>query len=347
MIQVRVPASTANLGPGFDVLGAGLSLYLTLTLELSNSTTLHYSGDSPELISLDPAENFITKIMQFMSNCFRKELPTFKLTIENPIPLGRGLGSSGSAVVAAVQMANELLDLNLTKNQVLDFSTMVEGHPDNVGGSIFGWNVSYSRAKLPEFNENWFLKGAQVETPQSILEKTRTNWHMGESHSSPIPLTGNLISMVQLKVNPAIKCVVAIPKFTLATSKARQVLPANYPRSDAVFNMGRLAALTTLLCSPNLNHKMINESMHDGIHQPFRAPLVPGLLQVLKLTPQDVDGLLGVCLSGAGPTVLALAVSNFETIGKKLVDIFTANRVDSTFMILDFDQNGVQVSKSE
>ena len=345
-IIVKVPASTANLGPGFDVLGAGLSLYLTLTLTLNDTTILEYIGDSPEVISLNPSENYITRIMQYMANSFKMELPKFKLLIENPIPLGRGLGSSGSAVVAAVEMANKLLNLNLTRNDLLDFSTIIEGHPDNVGGSIFGWNASYARANLPEFKDGWFLKGSNVETPTTILSKTRRNWQLDGDESSPT-LSGNLITSVPIKINPTIKCVVAIPKFQLLTSKARQVLPKEYARSNCIFNLSRVSALVLLLSQTNLDPLKINEAMQDCIHQPFRAKLVPGLIEILKLSGDDLKGLLGTCLSGAGPTVLALCVSNFEQIGQTMVDIFSHQGIESSFMVLEFDSNGVQTTSTE
>ena len=347
-IAVKVPASTANLGPGFDVLGAGLSLFLTLTLTTTQTPTiLEYDGDSPSSISLDPTQNFITRIMQYMANAYNMKLPSFHLKIENPIPLGRGLGSSGTAVVGAIALANELLGLKLSKNDLLDYSTMIEGHPDNVGGSIYGWNISFSRGNLPIFDDNWFNAGASVETPSSVIQNTRRNWHMNEPKQQEERLKGNLVSVIPIQINQTIKCVVAIPTFSLPTVHARQVLPTSYSRKDCVFNMGRVSALTHLLCQAELQHEKINEAMHDMIHQPYRAPLVPGLLKALNLGPKDITGLLGVGLSGAGPTVLALATENFEIIGQRLQSIFNNENVDADCMVLEFESGGVQIQISQ
>lgn len=172
MKTISIPASTANLGPGFDILGAGLSLYLTLSFKLAPRTVLKYSGSNPDSVPLDPSLNFITKVASFVANAFDAILPTFELEICNPIPLGRGLGSSGSAVVGGVMLANELLDLKLSTQQIFDFSVLIEGHPDNVAGSVFGgWVCSMVRCPLPAFEDHWFIPGRKVPTPTSILQQ--------------------------------------------------------------------------------------------------------------------------------------------------------------------------------
>jgi homoserine kinase len=122
---IKVPASTANLGPGFDVLGCGLSLYLVLTVKSSEITKITYKTN--DNVPIDPSENYICQIAQYIANAHKMVLPGFALDVENNIPLGRGLGSSGSAIVGGILMANELLSLNLTRQDVFDYACFIEG----------------------------------------------------------------------------------------------------------------------------------------------------------------------------------------------------------------------------
>lgn len=133
-----------------------------------------------------------------------------------------------------------------------------------------------------------------------------------------------------------------VPDFTLLTSVARNVLPTSYARDDVIFNMSRLSNLIFALQKP-IDPAVVYESMKDKLHQSYRAHLVPGLVDILKLHPENNRGLLGVCLSGAGPTVLALCNSNFENIGLKMVDTFNANSIVSEYFVYEFDTRGAFV----
>ncbi|KAG5722675.1 Homoserine kinase, partial [Termitomyces sp. T112] len=107
-----------------------------------------------------------------------------------------------------------------------------------------------------------------------------------------------------------IKAVAIIPRFELSTAKAREVLPKMYSRKDLVFNLQRLAVLTTALAQSPPDPDLIYEAMKDRVHQPYRKTLIPGLPEVTsRITPATHPGLLGICLSGAGPTILALATA--------------------------------------
>ncbi|KAJ3260675.1 hypothetical protein HK103_000307 [Boothiomyces macroporosus] len=334
-MKIKIPASTANLGPGFDVMGAGLSLYLELTVEKSDITTISYSGLGT--VPLDPKDNFICQIAVYVANAFNRTLPHYKLHINNPIPLGRGLGSSGSAIIGAIAMADQLLGLKLSKQEILDYAVIVEGHPDNVAGSLFGSFVTcFVRCPLPKWNDDWCVAGSKVPTPMSLLQEHNV-------------IGTHLTQVTPLKVNPAIKCVAIIPEFTLLTSLARSVLPDSYSRQDIIFNMSRLNTLTFAIGAEHVEHQVIYESMQDKIHQSYRAHLVPGLSTVLQLNPTTCPGLAGICLSGAGPTVLVLATDNLNEIGTTIVEMFknekdqNGNAIESRYLILDFDKSGLVI----
>jgi homoserine kinase len=131
--------------------------------------------------------------------------------------------------------------------------------------------------------------------------------------------------------------VVVVPDFALPTEKARQVLPAQYSRADAVHNLQRAAVLAALLFSgrPELHRAFFD----DHWHQPFRAPLIPGFAEVLAIKHAD---LLGVCLSGAGPAVLAIVRANPQSVGDAIVETFAGKGVKSQSAVLAADNLGAK-----
>jgi homoserine kinase len=246
--------------------------------------------------------------------------------VDNDIPLGRGLGSSGTAIVAGVMLANHACELNLPKERLLDYCVMVEGHPDNVAASLLGGFVcSYLNEKATQLPK--MVWGAENTVKQeNIPYKTS--------------------ACIKMKWSKAVKVVVVIPKYELATKLARSVLPKLYDRSDVVFNLQRVTVLTHALGFDNPDPEVIHEAMQDRIHQHYRQELIPGLPEILALKPGFIDGFIGACMSGAGPTVLILATDNFEAIGKKIQDIFlkytdvNGKKIDSYVKVLDVFEDG-------
>ncbi|MGP7816316.1 homoserine kinase [Niallia sp. 01092] len=137
MLQIKVPASSANLGPGFDSIGLALNLYLTL--EVSPADKWEVISLSEELEQFPKDEtNFIVQTAAAVAAKYNKELPPCKIKVSSDIPLARGLGSSASAIVAGIELADSLCELKLSKKEKFRIASMMEGHPDNVGASVFG-----------------------------------------------------------------------------------------------------------------------------------------------------------------------------------------------------------------
>ncbi|WP_174614396.1 homoserine kinase [Virgibacillus ihumii] len=135
--SISIPASSGNLGPGFDSAGMALNLYLTLHVEERGQWEILH--ESPYLPSVtDYTEHLIYQTAEKVAIRYQKQLPGCKVTIESDIPLARGLGSSASAVLAGIELANQLCDLNLTSEQKLQYGTEIEGHPDNVAPALYG-----------------------------------------------------------------------------------------------------------------------------------------------------------------------------------------------------------------
>lgn len=156
-----------------------------------------------------------------------------------------------------------------------------------------------------------------------------------------------------IKWPKSIKMICVIPtELRLSTELARNVLPVSYSRADVVSNIQRLAVLVATLASINaggpIDRKLIHESLSDCIHQPYRMSLVPGLEHMVRdLMPETTPGLLGIVLSGAGPTVLALATENFDNIGELMVKIFQDNGVKAKYLLLEVEDGGAKIETSE
>ncbi|KAH8834792.1 homoserine kinase [Flagelloscypha sp. PMI_526] len=350
---LRVPATSANIGPGFDVVGLSLSLYLTLTVSFTIPTSespeetyahpkITYTGEGSDTVPLDPFKNLLTRVALYALRCH--DISSFPSSLvihaHNDIPFGRGLGSSGAAVIAGVLLGNELGSLKLSNDRMLDFALMVERHPDNVTAALFGGFVgSYLRELPPE-------EAIRANVPLSeVLPEYPPDAGPEWGKEAPLPPDG-IGSWVQFGWAKEIKAVALVPRFELSTAKAREVLPTSYTRKDLVFNLQRLAVLTTALAQSPPNPALIYEAMKDRVHQPYRAPLIPGLSQITStLTQTSHPGLLGICLSGAGPTILALATGNFNKIAEDAIDIFKKQGVECDWMLLDVENHGATVTE--
>lgn len=344
--KLRIPASSANIGPGFDVLGIGLNMYLEIAVKFDklvdtsadkHNVKLSYEGNGAAGVPLESEKNLVTATALYVMRCNGMEnFPDGTLVhVTNPIPLGRGLGSSGAAIVGGVMLGNEIAGLKLSKERMLDYCLLIERHPDNIAAAMLGGFVGSYLNQLTA--EETAAKSVPLET---ILPKTDTADSSLERRAPPVAIGQYL----KYNWNNKIRCVTIIPEFEVKTDDSRAVLPTSYQKEDIVFNLQRLAVLTTALTLAEVDHKLIYESMKDKIHQPYRAQLIPGLETVLaEVTPESNPGLCGICLSGAGPTILCLATENFEEIANTVVDIFSKKNVKCLWEVLDLAYEGATV----
>ncbi|MNB89426.1 Homoserine kinase [compost metagenome] len=256
--RVKVPASTANLGPGFDTLGMALSLYAWIEMEEAEETVFHFYGDQMNGLPCDKS-NLLYQVAQMVFAEAGVSVPELSISMYSDIPLTRGLGSSASAIVGALAAANTLIGSPLDAAKLFDIACSLEKHPDNVGASLFGGIIT------------------------AVWDGTHADY---------------------IRIDPPqdMEVLVVIPEFELATTKARGVLPTEITVSDAVYNISRTSLLTAAFAAGRLD--LIGRAMQDRLHQPYRAPLVPGMEKLLAEAPQH--GALGIALSGAGPTLLCL-----------------------------------------
>ncbi|KAH6686961.1 homoserine kinase [Plectosphaerella plurivora] len=349
---IKTPSSSANIGPGFDVIGLALSVYLELhvTIDRSKPTSseplncrITYEGEGEGDISLDPSVNLITRVALYVLRCHGQRMFPVEthVHVKNPIPLGRGLGSSGSAVVAGAMLGSQVGHLDLDLDRLFDFILMIERHPDNVGASLYGGFVgTYLRPLKPEDVQ-------RVEIPLSeVLPAPAGGVDTGETPPAPPHGIGHHIKFPWAK---EIKAVAIIPSFEVPTHLAREVLPPHYTRPDVTFNMQRIALLPVALGTSPPDPELIHLAMQDRVHQPYRQTLIPGLSEVVEsMSPSTQPGFLGVCLSGAGPTILALATDHFDEIAERIISILKAANskpIDCEWRVLE-PAEGTQVIRS-
>ena len=137
MITVRVPATTANLGPGFDCLGLALRLHNTVSLELSDSFEVEITGEGADTLARDQ-RNLVLRSALHLARVCGKQVAGLRLRQENTIPLARGMGSSSAAIVGGLVAANELLSLGMASAELVRVAAEIEGHPDNVAPALLG-----------------------------------------------------------------------------------------------------------------------------------------------------------------------------------------------------------------
>lgn len=274
---LRVPGSSANLGPGFDALGIALEVYLECRFAVSGRLSIRVSGRDADLISPNE-DNLIWQTALAVAARAHLPLPPVSLEIVNDIPIGKGLGSSAAALTAGVIIAEELLDLKWKPGRILDEAARLEGHPDNVAACVLGSIVA------------------------SAVEP------------------GGLTRAVRLEMPEKFGLAVVIPNYLLPTKESRAVLPECCSRADATFNIQRAALLVAALATGDSS--VFPTALDDRLHQPFRAQLVPGLAEILRLR---APGLLGCALSGAGPGVLVFYERGYERVCDLVRQVFAMN----------------------
>ena len=261
--RVRVPATSANLGPGFDALGLALTLYDDVVAQVSDDAGIRVDvhGEGADAVPRDH-RHLVAKAMLRGFDALGGRPRGVDLVCANRIPHGRGLGSSSAAIIAGLLLARALVvggDERLPDAALLELAVTLEGHPDNVASCLYGGVV---------------------------VAFTRSS---GET------------DVLRLSAAPGIVPVVCVPSTAVPTKRARALLPETVPHADAAFNAARAALLVPALTSrPDL----LLEATDDRLHQPYRRAAYPrtGDL-VAKLRAVGIPA----AVSGAGPTVLALA----------------------------------------
>ena len=250
-IKVRVPATTANLGPGFDCLGMALDMWNELRVEVADESTVTVQGQGAGELPADKT-NLVYMAIEHLFKTVGADMPGLRLHCLNDIPLRRGLGSSAAAIVGGLVAADLLLshlagakDHSRSKQDLLELAVYLEGHPDNVAAALLG--------------------GLQLVAQE-----------------------GNVLLSTAVAVPGDIRAVLFVPEMTIATEEARAVLPDSISMEDAVYNMGRVALLVHSLVTGRLENLPV--ATGDRLHQPYRQRLFPAM-KVIFSAARDAGAL--------------------------------------------------------
>ncbi|MGL5063407.1 MAG: homoserine kinase [Microcoleus sp.] len=313
-ITVTVPATTANLGPGFDCIGAALTLhnhfqFSLLESQASETLKITVTGAESAKVKTDDSNLAYQAFVKLFTSIDRPPLPV-AIHIDMQVPLARGLGSSATAIVGGLVGANYLAGKPLSQAEVMNLAIEIEGHPDNV---------------VPAFLGGCRLAATDISHPQSQQETTKNlGWQICD-----IPWNSHIIP------------VVAIPDFELSTAAARQVLPSDYSKADAIFNAAHLGLLVRALETGNDN--WLRAALQDKIHQPYRQSLIKGYeaVQTAALTA----GASGTVISGAGPTILALTNANSApAVEREMAAAWKEFGVNADVRTIALDTQGATIS---
>jgi homoserine kinase len=295
--QLRLPATSANLGAAFDTAAVALGFHLTVEAQAAAQFSIAATGRNADICS-QIQDNLILETYASLLEREGCSVVPLALRMDNQIPLGMGCGSSAAGRLAAIALAAHFGGLGWNGDQILAEACAQEGHPDNAAACWLGGMVIAAC-------EDRTVHVARVEPP--------AQW----------------------------RAMLVIPSESLSTSKARAILPPQYSRADAVANI-QAASLLGLAFAQSRGD-LLRPAMADRIHQPYRAEICPLLPLLLPLAGSH--GVLGVALSGAGPSVL-LVMSGEEAVTGATVAVLDAlaGKLEAEILVTQFETRGGLIS---
>jgi homoserine kinase len=276
-ITVRIPATSANIGPGYDCLGVALRLYNTIRVRRTTEET----AQSPMILDAADAYFEAAQVPPFPFSC----------TIEGDVPRSRGLGSSVTVRLGVLCGLGKLCASPLTVEQLFAVCARLEGHPDNAAPAAFGGFTVAASGALP----------------------------------------------LRFEVDPRLQFVLLVPDFEVATPEARKVLPAQIPHRDATRNSANASRITAAFASQQ--YEQLGNAFEDFLHQPFRAPLIPFLFDVIAAGKDS--GALGGYLSGSGSTICCLTTHHQEKVAAAMLAV--SGQPNARTIITTADNKGARV----
>jgi len=312
-VSVKVPATSANIGPGFDCMGLALPIYNIITVEETvlpgtgvdiNIVSDVFDVDELALEQIPLDENsIIYKAIEVLYNSIGQTPSELKVTINTSIPMTKGLGSSSSIIVGGLLAANELLGHPADEMALLSIASEIEGHPDNVTPAIVGGLVIASQ------EDDGSVVYRQIDWPEE--------WQI----------------------------TVCIPDFELPTDIARSVVPDEVPLKDAIFNVQRVGLFIEAV--NNKDMELMKIALKDRLHQPYRMKLVPGLSEIMDSLKNE-DDVMGCVLSGAGPSILVFSLDpNTDKIKSIVRDIWEQMNVKADIRTLPLEKTGAVVLQND
>ena len=305
-VSVRVPATSANLGPGFDCFGLALPIYNTITIEElvdpNEDIQINVFSDKFDVTEFHiPTDksNIVYRAVDLLFAYIGQTPQSMRINIYTDIPLASGFGSSASVIAGGLVATNELLGSPADMDTLIAIGTEIEGHPDNLSAAMLGGFVlssqesdgSVTTRKLPWPNE----------------------WKITMCH----------------------------PDFELPTKISRSVLPDKISIKDAAYNARRTAMMISAII--NKDEELFRLGMQDRLHQPYRTKLVPGLDEIINKLKHK-DNVLGAALSGAGPGIIVITKdANTDELRSIVQETWERYSVNVSTKTVSVEQEGAKI----
>ena len=308
-ITIKVPATSANLGPGFDTLGLALDLWNETEFSTDSVTdaSRRMGTDKQIVVSVEGEgtgristgrDNLIVEAAMKLAELAGKDLPSFQLKCVNHIPMGSGLGSSSAAILTGMLGANELLGEPFSREEILKIAAEMEGHADNVSPALLGGLT---------------LSSVDVAADKVIVR--------------------------QIPIGMDLHVTVVLPDFHLPTKEARAALPKQFSMKNAVHNISHAALVLEAFRCGDLS--LLGEAMTDTLHQPYRLKLIPGAESAMEAARQA--GAAAVALSGAGPSLIAFSSEAESAIGESMKRAFEESGLEARIFNLRVSGRGAEI----
>jgi homoserine kinase len=281
-VTVQVPASTTNLGPGFDCLGVALQIWNRTRVSRVNGSSSSWSPH-PKMV--------VEAAQAFFSNSAISPF-YFDWSLQGDVPPARGLGSSVTLRLGVLLGLNRLADNAYSTSEIKQLCDNLEGHPDNTAAALHGGFTV-------------------VNARRNVVQR--------------------------FDVSSDLHFVLFIPDFEVATSEARKVLPATYPRTDIVENLANVALIAAAFASQD--YKSLQDAFNDRLHEPYREPLIPILRDVVRAGQKA--GALGGFLSGSGSTIACLTTRDPKAVADAMQA--AAGKTKGTINIVQADNSGARI----
>jgi homoserine kinase len=294
--RIRVPATVANLGPGYDSFGLAVQRYISVDAWTKDDGVWEY-----KLIG-EGAGEVPTDRTSLVYRAYREGLkhngdvvPGFRIQGSCDIPLARGLGSSATAILLGLTLSQLATAGEIDRAELIQDAARIEGHPDNVAAAVLGGFVVTRRRR------DGSLHARRIETGRGV------------------------------------RFVSAVPDIALATRDSRGVVPERVSISDALFNVHAAASMVAAWTAGDWQG--VADAMDDRLHQPYRTRLIPGFSDVCDAA--RAAGALSVCLSGAGPSLLALTLDRESEVAAAMEQAWAVHGITSRARPIEIDENGL------
>ena len=282
-VHLRLPATSANLGPAFDTGALALKMHLEIDAEAADRFGIDAEGRDKETCGKLEGNLVLETYKRLMKENGRPIEP-LQLRVKNGIPLGMGCGSSAAARLAGIALAVEFGDLGWREQEILDAAAFLEGHPDNATACWLGGMTVSAMA------------------PRKVAE------HGDKPEHGDRPKGYPRVHVGRMEIPEHWSAVMVLPRDPVRTEESRKLLPDFYSRADVVQNLQHSSLLVAAFASGR--DDLLRAAMLDCLHQPYRVAICPLLGTMLPLA--GTPGILGAALSGAGPGILLVVQRNLN-----------------------------------